>query len=50
VLLVPWMVYTVVFLIAIITVLLFESAAYFAMGDTARGVGGIVGAVIHVCK
>jgi hypothetical protein len=50
VLLVPWMVYTVVFLIANTIVYIVSATQYFALGDTANGTGNIIGAVIYIRK
>jgi len=49
-LLVPWMVYTIVFLIMNIIFFFAYDVVYFSINDTANGVGNIIGAIIYVCK
>jgi hypothetical protein len=50
VLLVPWMVYTLVYLIASSILYIVNASQYFAVGDTVNGAGNIVGVVICICK
>ena len=50
VLLVPWMVYTIVFLIANTVLYIVYAAQFFAINDTANGAGNIVAALIYLCK
>jgi hypothetical protein len=47
-LLVPWMVYTIVFLITNTVLYIFEAAEYFSRYDNVNGAGNIVAAVIFV--
>jgi hypothetical protein len=49
-LLVPWMVYVIVFLVANTILSIVQAAQYFAMKDSANGAGNIIGAVIYLCK
>jgi hypothetical protein len=49
-LLVPWMVYTIVFLVANTALYIVYAAQYIEKGDSANGVGNIVGAIINDCK
>jgi len=49
-LLVPWMVYTIFFLIAITILYVVDAVGYFASGDTVSGAVYIIVAVIYVRK
>jgi len=49
-LLVPWMVFTVVLLIANTVLYIVYAVQYFSINDTAGGVGSIIGTVVFVCK
>jgi hypothetical protein len=49
-LLVPWMVYVIVFLVANTVLYIFYAAQYFGMEDSTNGAGNIVAAVIYLCK
>ena len=49
-LLVPWMVYTIVFLFVNTALFIVYAVAYFSVHYTAGGVGSIIGAVIYICK
>jgi uncharacterized BrkB/YihY/UPF0761 family membrane protein len=49
-LLVPWMVFTLVFLIANIILFIVYAVNYFSINDTAGGVGSIIETVVFVCK
>jgi len=50
VLLVPWMVFVIVFIVANTVLYIVNAAQYFAMNDTTNGAGNIVGAIIYLCK
>jgi len=49
-LLVPWMVYVIVFMIATIVLYIIYAAEYFSVNDAAIRTGNIIGAFIHLCK
>ena len=49
-LLVPWMVYTFVFLIGNTVLYILYAVASFSINDIAGGVGNIIAVVIYVCK
>jgi hypothetical protein len=46
----PWMVYTVVFLVANTVVYIVSAAEYFAVGYAVNGVAYIIGVIIYICK
>jgi hypothetical protein len=49
-LLVPWMVYTIVFLIGITIIFIYQAVEYFLINEEAYGAASIVAAVIYFCK
>jgi hypothetical protein len=49
-LLIPWMVFTIFFLVANTVLYIGCAVQYFAMGYTAIGAGYMIGAVIYFCK
>jgi hypothetical protein len=49
-LLVPWMVYVIVFMIANTVLYIIYAAQYFSARDAVNGTGNIIGALIYLCK
>jgi len=49
-LLVPWMVYTIAFLIVNTILFIFYAVEYFTINDAENGAASIVAAVIYLCK
>jgi hypothetical protein len=50
VLLLPWLVQTILYLIADPVIFIFDASRYFAMGDTIEGAICIIAMVIYICK
>jgi len=50
VLLVSWMLYTTVFLVAITFLFIVDATQNFAIKDISAGTGNIVAALIYLCK
>jgi hypothetical protein len=50
VLLIPWMVYTVLFVIAYTVLQIINAVQYFDMGYPESGAGSIVGVIIYIRK
>jgi hypothetical protein len=48
--LIPWMVYTIVFLVANTVLYIVYAAQYLAINDTANGAGHIIGIFIYFGK
>jgi len=49
-LLVPWMVYVIVFMIANTILGIISAAQYISVNDAANGTGHIIAALIYLCK
>ena len=49
-LLVPWMVYVIVFMIATIVLYIIYAAEYFSVNNAVNGTGNIIAALIYLCK
>jgi hypothetical protein len=49
-LLVPWMVYVIIFMVANTILYIIYAAQYFSANDAANGAGNIIGALIYLCK
>ena len=49
-LLLPWMVYIIVNLIATTVLFIVQATLYFAIQDTSAGYGNIAAAIIYFCK
>ena len=49
-LLMPWMVFTIVFLVANTVLYIVYAVRYFEMGYTVNGDGCMIVAVIYICK
>jgi len=46
----PWMAFTIVFVVASTVLYIVFAERYFEIGYTANGEGYIIGAVIYICK
>ena len=49
-LLVPWMVYVIVFMIANTVLFIIFAAQFFSANNAANGIGIIIAALIYLCK
>ena len=49
-LLVPWMVYVIVFMIANTILYILYAAEYFSVNNAVNGTGNIIAALIYLCK
>jgi hypothetical protein len=49
-LLVPWMAYTIFFLVANTALYILSAVEFFTLNDNTNGAGNIAAAVIYVCK
>jgi hypothetical protein len=49
-LLVPWMLYVIIFIIANTVFYIIYAAEYFSINDATNGAGNIIAALIYLCK